>query len=117
MHMANWQWPEGAAVMIHHWTWADGVDDDGMPNLISGWSQTSAPDERNYVHLEAEYAGDELLAAQTLWVDPDGLPARKAYTFRAAAGLPPELLDPDGLPVAWLRELLDARAGRGGVGS
>jgi hypothetical protein len=98
--------------MLHHWTWADGTDDDGMPNLVSGWSLASAPNANNYLHLEAEYAGDELVDARTLWLDPDGLPARRAHTFRAVAELPPELLDPDGQPVAWLRALIDARAAR-----
>jgi hypothetical protein len=94
----RWIWPAGRAIALYHWTWYD----QGLGEIITGWSQRDEVDDIGYIHLEAESTRD----AETMQVDQVGDPLIEPHTFTGLTLLPPSLLQDDGRPLAWLRTLL-----------
>lgn len=101
-----WSWPEGAYIVLFHWSWAQG----GPENLIHGWSLAAETDDAGYIHLEAE-RNEEPFTAR---VDKAGYPSTRRHTFRSITELPSELMDADkgGQPLPWVRALVEACAAR-----
>jgi hypothetical protein len=102
----QWTWPAGVSIVLFHWSWSAGEDEDGAPRLIHGWSKAAETDSAGYVHLEAETDSEAI----TLPVEADGYPSTRRHTFARLAELPLELLDGDGVPLPWVRELVAERA-------
>lgn len=94
----QWTWPAGRAVVLYHWSWFDPQEGD----VVVGWSQRDAADERDYVHFEAEHS----VPARTVQVDRSGDVFVEPHTFTAMTLLPPSLQDSDRRPLPWIRELL-----------
>ena len=95
-----WNWPQGRAIVLYHWSWFDPNEGD----VITGWSQRNTLDDHGFVHLEAE----DTRPARSCEVDPDLDPIVELHTFTSLTPLPLSLKDDDGRPLAWIQTLLGA---------
>lgn len=94
----SWTWPPNRALTLYYWSWFD----PAIGEVVAGWSLGGETDERDYIHLEAERWAE----ARTRQVYREGFPFVEPHTFTVMIPLPLELLEADGRPFPWIRELL-----------
>lgn len=94
----QWTWPPSRAVTLYHWSWFE-----PGTGVVSGWSQHSQADEVGYIHFGEEAWAD----ARSLAVPAAGYPVIHVQIFNAMQKLPIELREETGVPLAWIRALLD----------